>query len=112
MPATPINALKVQSDWRSHESSCSSVQRLRQIVPAQTIMQPAGVSAPGTAPYTGLGAPGASDGRGIEGAGIGLETDQLITRDQSPTAAKNPYLDKNRSGAESSGLSPLSPGGV
>lgn len=64
----------------------------------QTIMQPAGAAAPGMAPYGGADRMGASDGRGIEGTGIGLEADQPITRDISPAPAKDPFLDAARMG--------------
>ena len=83
----------------------------------QSLMPPASTSAPGTAPYTGADTTGAGDVPGMSGEGIGLETDQPITRDQapSPASATNPYLDKNRVGsgppANSSVLPIVTPGG-
>ena len=62
----------------------------------QTFMQPPGATAAGMAPFSGAGS---SDGPGTAGAGIGLETDEPITSDQSPTAARNPYLDRVREGS-------------
>ena len=61
-------------------------------------MQPPGPTAAGMAPISEMGT---SDGPGTAGAGIGLETDEPITRDQSPTAARNPYLDRVREGSGS-----------
>ena len=61
-------------------------------------MQPAGAAAPGMATYGGAGTIGASDGSAIEGAGIGLEADQPITRDISPAPAEDPFLDAARMG--------------
>ena len=83
----------------------------------QSLMPPASTAAPGTAPYTGADTTGAGDVQGISGEGIGLETDQPITRDQAPSPANvpNPYLDKDRVGsgppAYSSVLPIVTPGG-
>ena len=56
------------------------------------------------------------DGRGIEGVGIGLETDASFGEDVpsaviAAAGTKNPYLDKNRLGAGSPSWSPNPVGG-
>ena len=75
----------------------------------QTFMQPAGGMAPSMAPHEGVTS---SDGRGIEGAGIGLDTGDLITKDQSPTSQTNPYLVAGRKGMGSPAPLAVTPGGV
>jgi hypothetical protein len=61
-------------------------------------MQPAGAAAPDMATSGGAGTTGASDGRAIEGAGIGLEADQPITRDIPSARAEDPFLNAARMG--------------
>ena len=84
----------------------------------QTFMQSAHTVTPGTAADTGADAVGADDAQRVSGEGIGLETDQPITRDhaQSPAGATNPYLNKNRVGsgppASTSQLPIGTPGGA
>ena len=74
----------------------------------QTFMQPVGATAPSMAPHAGAMS---SNGRGIEGAGIGLDTDQVITRDHSSTSQTNPYLDTSRKGLGSPAPVTVTPGG-
>ncbi|CAL5224761.1 g7499 [Coccomyxa viridis] len=78
-------------------------------IQTMTFMQPAGGTAPSMAPHEGVTS---SDGRGIEGAGIGLDTGDLIAKDQSPTSQTNPYLVTGRKGMGSPAPLAVTPGGV
>ena len=82
---------------------------LNNFVMLQTFMQPAGATAPSMAPHEGVTS---SDGRGIEGAGIGLDTADPITKDHSPTSQTNPYLVTGRKGIGSPAPLAVTPGGV